>query len=56
MQIDNKIISVMALKGKKLVVAQKDSNGETSGGSSAFGEWAEPKSPTSVDENLLSIE
>ena len=56
MQIDNKIISVMALKGKKEEVTEKALSGETSGGSSALGEWTEPKSPTSVDENLLSIE
>jgi hypothetical protein len=46
----------MALKGKKEEVAEKALSGETSGGSSAFGDWAEPKSPDSVDENLLSIE
>jgi hypothetical protein len=46
----------MALKGKKEEAAEKALSGETSGGSSALGEWTEPKSPTSVDENLLSIE
>ena len=47
----------MALKGRQeqSFADSKAGSGETSG-SSALGEWVEPKSPNSMDENLLSIE